>query len=122
MEVYALCSFLVPGLTRHPCPVWRILVGLSLVPAFATLYQRLTLPESVRFQAAKKGADLEADSIDELKKKADADPGVQENVQPVDPAVSPSATVSSVSAPADAAKGKPLGQPKSAYFRGASRR
>lgn len=107
----------VQGETSKVDGVWRILVGLSLVPAFATLYQRLTLPESVRFQAAKKGADLEADSIDELKKKADADLGVQENVQPVEPAVSPSATVSSVSAPADAAKGKPLGQPKSAYFR-----
>ncbi|KAG8780079.1 hypothetical protein FRC12_023489 [Ceratobasidium sp. 428] len=29
--------------------VWRIVVGLSLIPAFGTLYQRLTLPESTRF-------------------------------------------------------------------------
>ncbi|KAI0036288.1 MFS general substrate transporter [Vararia minispora EC-137] len=29
--------------------VWRICVGLSLVPAFGTLYQRLTLAESSRF-------------------------------------------------------------------------
>ena len=30
--------------------VWRIVVGISLIPAFGTLYQRLTLPESTRFQ------------------------------------------------------------------------
>lgn len=34
--------------------VWRITVGISLIPAFATLYQRLTLPESRRFEAARK--------------------------------------------------------------------
>jgi len=34
--------------------VWRIVVALSLVPAFATLYQRLTLPESTRFVASQK--------------------------------------------------------------------
>jgi PHS family inorganic phosphate transporter-like MFS transporter len=31
-------------------PVWRIVVGLSLIPAFGTLYQRLTLPESTRYE------------------------------------------------------------------------
>ncbi|KAF8202598.1 phosphate transporter [Mycena galopus ATCC 62051] len=30
--------------------VWRIVVGLSLIPAFGTLYQRLHLPESERFK------------------------------------------------------------------------
>ena len=34
--------------------VWRIIVGVSLVPAFGTLYQRLTLPESTRYKASKK--------------------------------------------------------------------
>jgi PHS family inorganic phosphate transporter-like MFS transporter len=34
--------------------VWRIVVGLSLIPAFGTLYQRLTLPESVRFKDSQK--------------------------------------------------------------------
>lgn len=34
--------------------VWRISVGLSLVPAFGTLYQRLTLPESKRYEEAKR--------------------------------------------------------------------
>ncbi|KAL4247926.1 major facilitator superfamily protein [Abortiporus biennis] len=32
---------------------WRIVIGLSLIPAFATLYARLTLPESKRFEEAK---------------------------------------------------------------------
>ncbi|KAG9311540.1 major facilitator superfamily domain-containing protein [Chiua virens] len=32
--------------------VWRIVVGLALVPAFGTLYQRLTLPESKRYEEA----------------------------------------------------------------------
>ncbi|PVG01124.1 phosphate transporter [Serendipita vermifera] len=32
---------------------WRILVGLSLIPAFGTLYQRLTLPESRKYELTK---------------------------------------------------------------------
>jgi MFS transporter, PHS family, inorganic phosphate transporter len=35
---------------------WRIIVGVSLVPAFGTLYQRLVLPESERFRATRKTA------------------------------------------------------------------
>ncbi|KAJ7137011.1 major facilitator superfamily domain-containing protein [Mycena epipterygia] len=38
------------GETSKVDGVWRIVVGLSLIPAFGTLYQRLTLPESVRFK------------------------------------------------------------------------
>ncbi|KAL0573734.1 hypothetical protein V5O48_008230 [Marasmius crinis-equi] len=54
------------GKTSKVDGVWRIVVGVSLVPAFATLYQRLTLPESKRFQASK---NLESDrEIAELKK------------------------------------------------------
>ncbi|KAJ3537525.1 hypothetical protein NMY22_g5555 [Coprinellus aureogranulatus] len=34
--------------------VWRIAVGLSLVPAFGTLYQRLTLGEATRYEESKK--------------------------------------------------------------------
>ncbi|KAJ7075608.1 inorganic phosphate transporter [Mycena belliarum] len=37
------------GETSKVDGVWRIVVGVSLVPAFGTLYQRLTLPESTRF-------------------------------------------------------------------------
>lgn len=34
--------------------VWRITIGLSLIPAFATIYQRLTLPESPLHSAARR--------------------------------------------------------------------
>lgn len=33
--------------------MWRIVIGLSLIPAFGTLYQRLTLPEAERYKRAK---------------------------------------------------------------------
>ncbi|KAJ1303975.1 hypothetical protein OPQ81_008385 [Rhizoctonia solani] len=46
--------------------VWRIVVGVSLIPAFGTLYQRLTLPESTRFS---KTRNTEAD---EAQKETDA--------------------------------------------------
>ncbi|KIY52149.1 MFS general substrate transporter [Fistulina hepatica ATCC 64428] len=35
--------------TRGLDGTWRIIIGVSLVPAFSTLYQRLTMPESKRF-------------------------------------------------------------------------
>ncbi|KAK7031294.1 hypothetical protein VNI00_013549 [Paramarasmius palmivorus] len=54
------------GKTSKVDGVWRIIIGVSLVPAFGTLYQRLTMPESKRFEASKK---LEQDDyISELKK------------------------------------------------------
>ncbi|CAA7270042.1 unnamed protein product [Cyclocybe aegerita] len=51
--------------------VWRILIGISLVPAFGTLYQRLTLPESTRFKNSQKHHHHDAEAqndIDDLKK------------------------------------------------------
>jgi PHS family inorganic phosphate transporter-like MFS transporter len=42
------------GKTSKVDGAWRIIVGISLVPAFGTLYQRLTMPESKRFTASKK--------------------------------------------------------------------
>ena len=49
-------------------PVWRIVIGISLVPAFATLYQRLTLPESARYIASQKiKTGEEGDAIAEIK-------------------------------------------------------
>ncbi|KAF9254365.1 MFS general substrate transporter [Marasmius fiardii PR-910] len=39
----------VEGKTSKVDGVWRIVVGVSLVPAFGTLYQRLTMSESRRF-------------------------------------------------------------------------
>lgn len=57
--------------------VWRIVVGLSLIPAFGTLYQRLTLPESTRYLKSTK-TDVEEDPIEELKRKANASTEVPE--------------------------------------------
>ncbi|KAG2114372.1 major facilitator superfamily domain-containing protein [Suillus discolor] len=48
--------------------VWRIVIGLSLIPAFGTLYQRLTLPESTRYKKSQEADvveqyDLEKDKM-----------------------------------------------------------
>ncbi|KAI0330975.1 MFS general substrate transporter [Cubamyces sp. BRFM 1775] len=77
----------VDGKTSKVDGVWRILVGLSLIPAFGTLYQRLTLPESTRYVESRKGnvPVPDEESIEELKKKANADPGVSEKVTPASP-------------------------------------
>ncbi|CAE6508139.1 unnamed protein product [Rhizoctonia solani] len=70
--------------------VWRIVVGLSLIPAFGTLYQRLTLPESTRFNKtrnteadeAQKETDPENEKEGELKKAAvDTSSSEQSSVQ-----------------------------------------
>ncbi|KAJ6566585.1 MFS general substrate transporter [Mycena capillaripes] len=83
------------GKTSKVDGVWRIVVGVSLIPAFGTLYQRLTLPESERFteaqnqqqkhhagvmelnyandsaeQAAKKAALNDAHTVEVVEKKA----------------------------------------------------
>ncbi|KLO05379.1 MFS general substrate transporter [Schizopora paradoxa] len=47
--------------------VWRICVGLSLVPAVGTLYQRLTLPEARRWREAR-GDDVAGDGTDGAEK------------------------------------------------------
>jgi len=50
--------------------VWRIIVGISLVPAFGTLYQRLTLPESTRFVASQKlKHEEDADNLKRVQEK-----------------------------------------------------
>ena len=41
------------GHTHDVDKIWRVLIGLSLIPAFGTLYQRLTLPESRKFELTK---------------------------------------------------------------------
>jgi len=70
-----------------PCdclnPAWRVVVGLSLIPAFGTLYQRLTLPESTRYENTKKG---ELNDQDGLKEKDTVKLGVRvaESEQSVD--------------------------------------
>lgn len=47
--------------------MWRIIIGISLIPAFATLYQRLTLPESTRFIASQK-KELDPETFQDLSK------------------------------------------------------
>ncbi|KAF8227722.1 MFS general substrate transporter [Tricholoma matsutake] len=65
--------------------VWRIVVGISLVPAFGTLYQRLTLPESTRYIAAQKlKSGEEGDAIAEIKRAQlgeSRDGKVEESIQ-----------------------------------------
>ncbi|CAK5268011.1 unnamed protein product [Mycena citricolor] len=68
------------GKTSKVDGVWRIVVGISLIPAFGTLYQRLTLPESTRYVESQQ-TDLSSD----LKKSQGSDsesaePVVRENV------------------------------------------
>ncbi|KIM60389.1 hypothetical protein SCLCIDRAFT_1216846 [Scleroderma citrinum Foug A] len=52
------------GETSKVDGVWRIVIGLSLIPAFGTLYQRLTLPEAERYKKAKH---MSTDEKDDLK-------------------------------------------------------
>jgi len=47
--------------------MWRIVVGLSLVPSVATLYQRLTLGESKRFKHSQAQPNMDTEMGD-LKK------------------------------------------------------
>ena len=70
------------------------MVGLSLIPAFGTLYQRLTLPESTRFISAQKlkhsdHADEAGDKIDELKKAQKADDSASDGTDQVDDTSAP---------------------------------
>ncbi|KAG8688633.1 hypothetical protein FRC08_011322 [Ceratobasidium sp. 394] len=52
--------------------VWRIVVGLSLIPAFGTLYQRLTLPESTRYSKTRNA------EADEAQKEVNEKEGTSE--------------------------------------------
>lgn len=72
------------GETSKVDGVWRVIVGLSLIPAFGTLYQRLTLPESTRYISAQKIKDGDhaneaADDIDELKKEKEPENAKTQN-------------------------------------------
>jgi len=74
----------------HDCDkIWRVMVGLSLVPAFGTLYQRLTLPESRKFELTKahgNDSEVEQEKVQDhdLEKAKDADSDRSPNVKPVD--------------------------------------
>ena len=91
--------------------VWRILVGISLIPAFGTLYQRLTLPESTRYVEQRKRAaeDVEA-STDDLKKP------VSEKTEPA-PSSNSSDGTPAASAVDDGAHAKDIARAKKAHFR-----
>ncbi|KAJ7090960.1 major facilitator superfamily domain-containing protein [Mycena crocata] len=59
------------GKTSKVDGVWRIVVGVSLIPAFGTLYQRLTLPEAERFvESQNMELTHTNDSAEEAAKKA----------------------------------------------------
>ncbi|KAL4080531.1 major facilitator superfamily domain-containing protein [Scleroderma citrinum] len=60
------------GETSKVDGVWRIVVGLSLIPAFGTLYQRLTLPEADRYTKSKNMSTDEDDIKDEKKGISDS--------------------------------------------------
>jgi len=60
------------GHTSKVDGVWRIVIGLSLIPAFATLYQRLTLPESKRYIASQKRPE-DVEAFERLKVTGDKD-------------------------------------------------
>ncbi|KAI0265684.1 major facilitator superfamily domain-containing protein [Gloeopeniophorella convolvens] len=54
------------GETTKVDGVWRIVIGLSLIPAFGTLYQRLTLPESTRYLESRQNpASIDTESVPE---------------------------------------------------------
>ncbi|KAG1895685.1 major facilitator superfamily domain-containing protein [Suillus fuscotomentosus] len=53
--------------------VWRIVIGLSLIPAFGTLYQRLTLPESTRYKKSQEADVVEQDDLEKEKMGVKAD-------------------------------------------------
>ncbi|KAF9557370.1 MFS general substrate transporter [Agrocybe pediades] len=62
----------IEGDTAKVDGVWRICIGVSLIPAFGTLYQRLTMGESKRFEDAQKLRHAEgqqqSDDEDEIEK------------------------------------------------------
>lgn len=59
--------------------VWRIIVGVSLIPAFGTLYQRLTLPESTRYIASRNQTlDSSAEHVDNIETFKDKNTDVNE--------------------------------------------
>lgn len=60
-----------------------MVVGLSLIPAFGTLYQRLRLPESTRFAEARARAlQNDEDDINALKTRQDVETAAQEKAGP----------------------------------------
>jgi PHS family inorganic phosphate transporter-like MFS transporter len=74
------------GHRQHIDKIWRVLIGFSLIPAFAVLYQRLTLPESRKFTLTKDSHDnLAAEDHKEVDhKEKDLESNDSPRVEPVD--------------------------------------
>ncbi|PPQ94097.1 hypothetical protein CVT25_009248 [Psilocybe cyanescens] len=119
----------VHGETSKVDGVWRIIIGISLVPAFGTLYQRLTLPESTRYLSAQKHrqrmeAEEAANEIDQLKKAQAAEEIKMTNVSEAkqDSSVSAGSRKSLENSSGENEKGDDVEEPevlakKSAHFR-----
>jgi MFS transporter, PHS family, inorganic phosphate transporter len=96
--------------------VWRIVIGISLIPAFGTLYQRLTLPESTRFEKSQKldmehqREDDEISKLKDLQKEEEKNPKGDVTAVPRgtgDVASSVDVSSDEVSLPPDAVAKKP---------------
>lgn len=90
--------------------VWRIVVGLSLIPAFGTLYQRLTLPESKRYEESRRNHDDE-ETIEALKEKQAAEEAASQSTDKEKKGASVTTT-------AAAAKAKDIADAKKNHFAG----
>ncbi|CAL1713810.1 unnamed protein product [Somion occarium] len=88
--------------------VWRIVVGLSLIPAFGTLYQRLTLPESKRYEESRRNHDDE-ETIEALKEKQAAEEAASQSTDKEKKGASVTTT-------AAAAKAKDIADAKKNHF------
>ena len=76
---------IVSNLILNFVAVWRIVVGLSLIPAFGTLYQRLTLSESTRYIESRKiGEDTDSLEKKSSPTKEANDNDVSDDVKPQD--------------------------------------
>ncbi|CAE6424808.1 unnamed protein product [Rhizoctonia solani] len=69
------------GHTNQVDAVWRIIVRLSLIPAFSTLYQRFVMPESTRFNKTRSSEVDEAPKEETEKKETQ----IKDQVQPRSP-------------------------------------
>ncbi|KAH9942537.1 MFS general substrate transporter [Epithele typhae] len=71
-----------PTMDAGAARAWRILVGLSLIPAFGTLYQRLTLPESTRPREEERSDDRKACRFTDVRDDPTCDGGHREEAPP----------------------------------------
>lgn len=120
----------VEGHTSKVDGVWRICIGLSLVPAFGTLYQRLTLPESTRFKESRKvgggrGEEEGVDEIAELKKQQEKEEqkgvqasGMEREVSQESEGTGPAGATAAAPSVEDGVSKKEVAAAKKAHFGG----